>query len=57
MGARSVSLVNQYARQVGFSKDKGSHRIQIATVYYIDTAFLMLARKTSKEKECGCTGL
>ena len=57
MGARSVGLVNQCSRQVGFSKDKGSHRIQTATVYYTDTAFLMLARKTSKEKECGCTGL
>lgn len=47
MGARSVSLVNQCARQVGFSKDKGSYRIQTATIYYIDTAFLVPSRKTS----------
>ena len=50
--------VNHCARQVGFSKDKGSYRMQTTTIYYIDAAFLMWPGKhLTKDKEPGCTGL
>lgn len=44
-GLNNASLMNKCASRMGCSKDSGNPRMQTATIYCIDTAFLLQAKR------------